>query len=122
MAAFKADIDQFLPDVREILDLSPKQIDALSPRNLGVEAKLLGRFAQRDKLLRGNFTTRDARNDRVQTATLHVRQKAVIGILQRLVFGPHDRFVPQRRQHGRDGWLANLAAMPSAVLGNDVVK
>src|SRR5215510_6837749 len=122
MATFKADVDQFLPDIREILDLSAKQIDALPTCNLGVEAKFFSCFAQGDKLVRGNFTARDAWNDRVQAATLHVRQKAVVGILQRLVFGPHDMFVPQRRQHGRNGRLANLAALASAVLSNDVVK
>src|SRR5712691_8285563 len=112
MAAFKADVDQFLPDVRKILDLSPKQIDALPPRDLGVEAKFFRCFAQGDKLVRGDFTTRDAWNDRIQAPTLQDRQKAVIGILQRLVFGPHDMFVPQRRQYGRDGPLADFTALP----------
>src|SRR5215471_17908889 len=38
------------------------------------------------------------------------------------MFGPHDRLVPQRRQDGRDGRLADFTALPSAVLGNDVVE
>ena len=66
MATFKANVDQFLPDIREILDLSPKQIDALPTRNLGVEAKFFRCFAQGDKLVRANFSTRDAWNDRIQ--------------------------------------------------------
>src|SRR6266567_6257841 len=51
MAAFKANGDQFLPDVRQILDLRPQQIDALSACNLGVEAILIGCFAQRNALV-----------------------------------------------------------------------
>src|SRR5215510_10002037 len=122
MAAFKTNVEQSLPDVREILDLRPKQIDALPTCNLGIEAKLFRCFAQGDELVRRDFTTRDAWNDRVQAATLHVRQKAIIGILQRLMFGSHDMFVPQRRQYGRDGRLTDFTALPGTVLSNDVVE
>ena len=90
MATFKTGVDQFLPDVRQLLHLSPEQIDALPARNLGVEAKFFRGFAQGDELVRRDFAAWDARNDRVQPATLHVRQKAIIGVLQRLMFGLHD--------------------------------
>ena len=95
VAAFKAGVDQFFPDVGQILHLGAKHIDPLPAGNLGVETEFLGRFAQGDKLVRRDFATRDARNDRVQSATLHVRQEAVVGVLQRLMLGLHDLFVPQ---------------------------
>ena len=47
-------------------------------------------------------------------AALHVRQEAVVRVLQRLVLGLQDVFVPQAGQDRRDGRLADLAALAAA--------
>src|SRR5262245_55386428 len=52
MSGLEAGGDQFLPDVRQLLDARTEQVDALRASDLGVEAVLLRDLAEHHQLLR----------------------------------------------------------------------
>ena len=115
MAALEAGRDQLGPDLGKQVDGRPEEVDALAPRDLGVEAVLPGDLAQHDELLRRDLAARHARDHRIRTAALDVREEAVVGVLQRRVRRVEDVLVPEARQDRGDGRLADLAAVPAAV-------
>src|SRR5262249_30326521 len=51
MTAFESGGDQLAPDLRKQVHRSSEEVDALSPRDLGVKAVLPGDLAQHDQLL-----------------------------------------------------------------------
>ena len=55
-------------------------------------------------------------------AALDVGEEAVVGVLERRVGWVEDALVPEARQDRRDGRLADLAAVPAAVRGDQGVE
>ena len=98
MAAFETGINETFPDVGQVLHLSTEHVDPLPAGDLGVEFVLLRRFADSQQLVGRDLAAGDSRNDRVRPAALHVGQKAVVGVLQRLVRVFQDVVIPERRQ------------------------
>ena len=78
--------------------------------------------AEGDQLVGRDLAAGHARHDRVQPAALHVGQEAVVGVLQRLVSAVEDVVVPQAGQDRGDGRLADFAAVPRAVAGEQLVE
>jgi hypothetical protein len=122
MAGFEAGIHHLAPDLRELVDSSPEHIDALRARDLGIEPVLLGDGAQRYEPLRGDLPARHPRDHGIGAVLLHVGEVMVVGVLEPGVLLLQDVLVPaggQDRGHGR---LADVAAEPLAVLGDDVLE
>ena len=114
MAAFKTGIDQKFPDVGQVLHLRAEQVDALGARNFGIQIIFLGDRPQGDQLFGRDFAPRNTGNHRVQAPPLHVRQKAVVGVLQRGVV--ENVVVPEARHDRRHGRLADFTSLPAAML------
>ena len=77
---------------------------------------------EHDELVGRDFAAGHARHDGVQAAALHVGQEAIVGVLQRLVLAVEDVLVPQAGQDRGHGRLADFAAVPAAVAGEQLVE
>ncbi len=122
MAALETCRDQLGPDLRQEVDRRPEQVDALASRDLGVKSVLPGNLAQDDELLRGDLATGYARDHRVQTSALEIGQEAVVRVLERRVGLVEDALVPEACQDRGDGRLADLAALPLTVRGDQLIE
>ena len=81
VAALEAGVDQFFPDVRQLMHRRAEQVDALSAGDLRVQTVLLRHLAQDDELVRRDFAARHARHHGVSAAALDVGQEAIVGVL-----------------------------------------
>ncbi len=84
VAAFEAGVDQLFPDVGQVLHASAEHVDPLPAGDLRVEAVFLGDAGDHRELLRRDLAAGHARHDGIQSAALHVRQEAVVRVLERL--------------------------------------
>jgi len=109
MSAFKAGLDQLLPDKRQVVETGAEHVDTLASGDLAVETVLLCDLSEHDEIARSDLSARDARNNRIAPAFLNIRQIAIVRILDLSVL--EDRFVIQRGKNGGDGGLAYLAAV-----------
>src|SRR4029453_8804121 len=122
LAGFEAGVNQFLPDVRQLLQAGTEHIDALATSDLGVQVVLFGDRCDDPETLGRDFTTGNARNHRVGAILLHVRQRAVVGVLQGTTAGIQDVGGVLAGQDGGDGRLADIATGTRAVLGHDLLE
>ena len=120
--ALEARLDQLLPDGRQLVHLRSEQVDPLAARDLRVQAVLLGHRAEGDQLGGSDLATGHARHDAVEAAALHVRQKPVVGVLERVVGGIGDALVPKRCEDRGHGWLADLAAVSLPVIPDELFE
>ncbi len=95
VAALEARRDEFLPDGGQVADVCPEQVDALTARDFGVKAVLLGHGSNDDQLFGRDLTARNPWYHGVGTAFLNIGQKAVVGILHRSAAFFQDVLVPQ---------------------------
>src|SRR5206468_8811713 len=117
LARFEPGVDQLAPDVRQLLEARAEHVDALAARDLRVEA-VLGRDRGDDpELLRSDLAARDARNHRIGAVLLHVRERAVVGVLQRPASAVERVAAVLAGQDGSDGRLADVAPASGAQLG-----
>ena len=82
VARLEARVDQLAPDVGQLLDARAEQVDALTARDLGVEAVLLGHVTDRDQPVGRDLAARNARHHRVGAVLLDVGQEVVVRVLQ----------------------------------------
>ena len=122
MTALETGANQLLPDVGQLVHLRAEHVDPLSTGDLREETVFLGDRAERDELVRGDFAARDARNHGVDAAALHIRQEAVVGVLERLMLIQLDVLVPQTREHRADGRLAGLASVAASNRRDECVE
>ena len=85
----------------------------MSAGDLRVETVLLRHACDRGQLLRRDLATRDTRDDRIRPAPLDIREKPIVGVLDRRLARRQLR--EDARHERRDGGLANLAAIPRTV-------
>eukprot|EP00951_Prasinocladus_malaysianus_P022732 scaffold191446_cov46-Prasinocladus_malaysianus.AAC.1 len=78
MAALKSGVNQLGPDGRQVVLFCPKEVDALATGDLGVEAVLLSDLTQNPQLLGGDFSARNAGDNRIGAASLDVSKVAVV--------------------------------------------
>ena len=122
VAALEPGRDELLPDLGELLDARAEEVDALAAGDLGVEAVLLGDLSEGDELVRRDLAARYARHDRVRAVLLDVREEAIVGVLQRAVRLLEDRLGVEAGEDARDRGLADLAAVPRAVLREHLAR
>ena len=122
MATFHAGGDDFFPNVGKLLYLRAKQIDPLTSGNLRIQPVLLRDLAQHDQFVGGDLASRNTGDDRIKSAPLDVGQKPVVCVLQGGEM-PVDRcVVPEAGQDRGDGRLADFAAKPAAMPGEQGFK
>ncbi len=81
VTGFEARFNQLTPDFRQIVFLRAKQTDTLRTGDFGIEVKLAGDTTHGHQTFRGDFTASGARDHRVSTVFLDIRQEVVVSIL-----------------------------------------
>ncbi|MNO52120.1 hypothetical protein D3C76_425340 [compost metagenome] len=105
----KTRFNQLGPDVRQLMQLSAEQVDALAAGDLGVEVVFLRHHANRDQFVGGDLAPGDARHHRIGAVFLHVGHEGVVGVLQRHQRRVHDRLVPARGEDRAHRRFADVA-------------
>ena len=81
MAGFETGIDQFFPDMRQLIDPRTEQIHALAAGDFGVELVFFADLPQGNQHVGADFAAGDARHDRISAVFLHIGQKGIVGVL-----------------------------------------
>ena len=122
MPALEAGRDQLFPDIRELMHLGTEEIDSLAAGDLGVEPVLLGDRSESDQLVGRDLAAGHPRHDAVETASLHVGQESVVGVLKGVVTGCRNALVPERSEDRRRCGLADLAAVTAAMVADQFLE
>src|SRR5688572_28621505 len=122
MAGFEARVDQAPPDLRKLLHPRAEKVDALAAGDFCVETEVACDLADDYQLLGRDLSARDAGDHAVGPVTLDVGQEVVVGVLQRGLLAVEDVAVAPARQDRSDGRLADVAAAPAPVLGDEQVE
>mmetsp|Transcript_146079 Transcript_146079/g.255040 ORF Transcript_146079/g.255040 Transcript_146079/m.255040 type:complete len:648 (-) Transcript_146079:564-2507(-) len=113
---------QIVPNRRQLMQLSPKEINTLTASDLGVQAILLAYVAENLQLLGVNFTTRSTWDHGIGSIPLHVAQRIIVGVLQNSKIWSLNVVVPSLSQNRGHSRLANFTAYSSPVLLDDSCK
>ena len=105
------------PDVWQLVDACAEQVDALTTRDLGVQAIFLRDLREHHQFLGRDLTARDTRHDRIRAAALDVREEAIIGVLECVVI--QDHVVVLAREDRRDRGLTDLTTVAAPDLVDD---
>jgi hypothetical protein len=105
VARLHASFDQFLLDGKKILLLRTEHVDALTARDLRIEAVLLGYPANHDQLVRSDLTSCNAGDYAESTISLEFGEILAVGILEAVQRLVEDVLVIQRCKNGANGRL-----------------
>ena len=81
MARFEPSIDQFFPNIRQVLFLRTKQIHTLASGDLSVEVVLFRDLSDRDQAVGGNLSGRHSGHYRESSISLNIGKETIVRIL-----------------------------------------
>ena len=122
LPGLEAGVDEDLPDLGQLLQAGPEQVDPLPAGDLRVQAEVRGDLGDHLELGGGDLAARDAGHHRVGAVLLHVRERPVVGVLQRAPAGVEDVAGRLGGQDRGDHGLADVTAEAAAEPVHDLLE
>lgn len=92
MPTLKTGINQFLPNLGQIIHMRTKHIYTLPPCYFSIKAIFFCHLANHNQFIRSNFTSGNTRHYGIGTTLLYISQIPIITILNSILL--HNHFVP----------------------------